>query len=98
MTVRSEGADPPSVIDMSLLEAERANPESRKISDERLAEIMTAIVRLYAARVESTGAFPKVITQDATATDALLVACEMVGFHDINMFDFTMWYDRRRSQ
>jgi hypothetical protein len=93
-----EGADTPSVINMSLLEAELVNPESRKISDVQLALIMTALVRLYAARVETTGVFPKVITQEATATDALLVACEMVGFHDINMFDFTMWYDRRRSQ
>lgn len=93
-----EGADTPSVINMSLLEAELVNPESRKISDTQLASIMTALVRLYAARVETTGVFPKVITQEATATDALLVACEMVGFHDINMFDFTMWYDRRRSQ
>lgn len=93
-----EGADAPSVIDMALLEAERTNPVSRNISDEQLASMMTALVRLYAARVEATGAFPKVITQDAAATDALLVACEMVGFHDINMFDFTMWYDRRRSQ
>lgn len=93
-----EGADTPSVIDMSLLEAERTNPASRKISDAQLASMMTALVRLYAARVETTGVFPKVMTQEVTATDALLVACEMVGFHDINMFDFTMWYDRRRSQ
>jgi hypothetical protein len=84
-------------VDLSLLETERCDPLSRQISDADLITIMTAAVRLYAARVEATGIFPKIIMSDATATDALLVACELIGFHDINMFDFTMWYDRRRS-
>ncbi len=98
MAANAERAGSPLVIDMSLLEAERTDPASRTLSDEQLASMMTALVRLYAARVEASGVFPKVITQEATATDALLVACEIVGYHDINMFDFTMWYDRRRSQ
>lgn len=85
-------------VDLSLLESERRDPLSRQISDADLVALMTAVVRLYAARVEATGVFPKIIMSDATATDALLVACELIGFHDINMFDFTMWYDRRRSQ
>jgi hypothetical protein len=84
-------------LDLSLLETERRDPLSRQISDADLVAIMTAAVRLYAARVEATGVFPKLIMSDATATDALLIACELIKFHDINMFDFTMWYDRRRS-
>jgi hypothetical protein len=84
-------------LDLSLLETERRDPLSRQISDADLVAIMTAAVRLYAARVEATGVFPKIIMSDATATDALLIACELIKFHDINMFDFTMWYDRRRS-
>ncbi len=98
MAVGAENAGSPLTIEMGLLESERADPASRKITDDQLAAMMTGLVRLYAARVEASGVFPKVITQEATATDALLAACEIVGFHDINMFDFTMWYDRRRSQ
>lgn len=98
MDVSAPGDGTPATIDLTLLESERVDPGSRAISDVELAVMITALVRLYAARVEASGAFPALITKEATATDALLCACEMVGFHDINMFDFTMWYDRRRSR
>jgi hypothetical protein len=84
---------------VQLAEQGLAHPESDELTDQELAEVMTAAVRLYAARSEARSAFPApLITGKVTATDVATVASEMVRVADINMFDLSMWHGRPRAK
>ena len=82
-----------------LAEADLATPEAGALSDQDLTDVMTAAVRLYAARAEVREAFPPPLEAGkVTATDVATVASEMVRIADINMFDLSMWHGRRHGQ
>ncbi|MFT4233695.1 MAG: hypothetical protein QM607_01615 [Microbacterium sp.] len=68
-----------------------------RVSDEALAEVMTAVVRLFGAKCEERFPLPEIIHPDAlTATAAATVASELIRAVDMNLFDFAMWHDRVR--
>lgn len=68
------------------------------MSDDDLAAVMTAAIKLYTARVERSGLFPPPISAEmATATEVVTVVCEMLRTVDVNMFDLTMWFRRPRG-
>lgn len=67
------------------------------VSDRELESVLTAAIRLYAARSERSGTFPPPISSDATATEVVTVVSEMLRAVDINMFDLSMWFGRRRG-
>ena len=81
-------------------------PEQRKIidraaamdglddlSDEQIRKALTALVIAYARRAEETGEYPPPVAAEAvSATEVIVVASEMIRALDINMFDFSMWY------
>ena len=76
-----------------------ADPETKTISDEDLARVMTAAVKLYSTRAEATADFPPPVNRNgATATDILVAVCEMIRVADVNMFDLSMWFGRPRPK
>ena len=80
-------------------ERDLATPDGGALSDEALAQVMTAAVRLYAARAEARDAFPPpLVAAQVTATEVATVASEMVRVVDINMFDLSMWHGRRHGR
>ncbi len=82
-----------------LAEADRRTPMAGELTDEELMHVMTAAVRLYAARAEARDAFPAPLSAaKVTATEVATVVSEMVGLVDINMFDLSMWHGRRHGQ
>jgi hypothetical protein len=76
----------------------RGAPDTDAISDDDIARALTAAVRLYAARVEATDKAPPPVTNDASATDVLVAASEMMRALNINGFDLMMWHDCSRRR
>ncbi len=62
-----------------------------------LRAVITAAVRLYAARVEATGACPPPVSaEQVMPTDIAVMASELIRAVDLNLFDLAMWYRRAR--
>ena len=67
------------------------------ISDAALEAVMTAAVKLYAARAEFRQDLPPPLTErEVTPTEVVVAACEMIRVVDLNPFDLSMWYRRAR--
>ena len=71
----------------------RGEPDA--ITDRRLQEVMTAAVKVYAAKVERRGhdvvPFPP---HSVTATETVVTACGLIRAADLNMFDVAIWFHR----
>jgi hypothetical protein len=71
----------------------RGEPDA--ISDRKLQDIMTAAVKVYAAKVERRGhdvaPFPP---HSVTATETVVTACGLIRAADLNMFDVAIWFHR----
>ena len=71
----------------------RGEPDA--ISDRRLQQILTAAVKVYAAKVERRRHDVSPFTQGAvTATETVVTACGMIRAADLNMFDVAIWFHR----
>ena len=77
--------------------AERAlaSGESSRIAGGDLARVMTAAVKLYAAKTETeeTPAAP-VSAEQVTPTEVVVVVSEMLRAVNVSLFDLAMWYRR----
>ena len=68
-----------------------------ELTDRELSDVLTAAVRLYAARAEARQIFPAPLNAEKiTATDVAIAVSEMVRVADLNMFDLSMWHGRAR--
>jgi hypothetical protein len=71
----------------------RGEPDA--ISDKTLQDVLTAAVRVYAAKVEQRGhdvaPFPR---GTVTATETVVTACGLIRAADLNMFDVAIWFHR----
>jgi hypothetical protein len=78
--------------------AERAlsRGEHAQISSPDLARVMTAAVRLYAAKAEDEDLRPAapVAADVVTPTEVVTVVTEMLRAADVSLFDLAMWYRR----
>ena len=71
----------------------RGEPDA--ISDKTLQQVLTAAVKVYAAKVERRGHDVAPFPQDAvTATETVVTACGMIRAADLNMFDVAIWFHR----
>src|ERR1700743_1271582 len=71
----------------------RGEPDA--ISDKTLQQVLTAAVKLYAAKVERRGYDVVPFPQHAvTATETVVTACAMIRAADLNMFDVAIWFHR----
>jgi hypothetical protein len=71
----------------------RGEPDA--ISDRTLQQVLTAAVKVYAAKVERRGHDVVPFPQHAvTATETVVTACAMIRAADLNMFDVAIWFHR----
>jgi hypothetical protein len=71
----------------------RGEPDA--ISDKMLQQVLTAAVKVYAAKVERRGHDVAPFPQHAvTATETVVTACGMIRAADLNMFDVAIWFHR----
>jgi hypothetical protein len=71
----------------------RGEPDA--ISDKHLQEILTAAVKVYAAKVERRGHDVAPFAKNAvTATETVVTACGLIRAADLNMFDVAIWFHR----
>jgi len=71
----------------------RGEPDA--ISDKTLQQVLTAAVKVYAAKVERRGHDVLPFPQHAvTATETVVTACAMIRAADLNMFDVAIWFHR----
>ena len=71
----------------------RGQPDA--ISDRTLQQVLTAAVKVYAAKVERRGHDVPPFAQGAvTATESVVTACGLIRAADLNMFDVAIWFHR----
>jgi hypothetical protein len=69
--------------------------EPHAISDEALRRVLTAAVRVYAAKSEDVGReIAPFLANTVTATETVTAACAMIRAVDLNLFDVAMWFRR----
>jgi hypothetical protein len=98
VTAKDPVADPVSAfcsqVDGAL---ELGKPEA--VSDESLQRVLTAAVRLYAAKSEDrTSELPPFGDKPVNATEAVTAICAIMRAADINFFDLQMWYRRAPNE
>ena len=68
---------------------------SSHIPSGELSRVMTAAIKLYAAKAEAEEQFPAPVSADkVTPTEIVLVVSELLRAADISLFDLAMWYRR----
>jgi hypothetical protein len=71
----------------------RGEPDT--VSDKTLQQVLTAAVKIYAAKVERRGHDVAPFPADAvTATETVVAACGMIRAAGLNMFDVAIWFHR----
>ena len=71
----------------------RGEPDA--ISDRTLQQVLTAAVKVYAAKVERRGHdVPPFAPNAVTATESVVTACGLIRAADLNMFDVAIWFHR----
>ena len=71
----------------------RGEPDA--ISDHTLQQVLTAAVKVYAAKVERRGHDVAPFAQGTvTATETVVTACGLIRAADLNMFDVAIWFHR----
>jgi hypothetical protein len=79
--------------------AERALSSGRleQITDAELERIMTAAVRLYAAKAESADASARPVTPEmVTPTDVVVTVSALIRSAGLNLWDVSMWFNRAK--
>ena len=72
--------------------------ELAAISDDALRRVLTAAVKIYAAKAEDAETeVPPFDKHDVTATEAVTAVCAMIRAVDLNLFDVAMWFRRPLS-
>ena len=76
-----------------------AGDRTAGISDETLQLLLTAGIRLFAAKTEFERRYfsPLTSTSAVTATDAAVLVTELLRAVDLNLFDLSMWASRPRD-
>jgi len=71
----------------------RGTPDA--IPDRALQQVLTAAVKIYAAKVERRGHdVAPFAPGTVTATETVVTACGMIRAADLNMFDVAIWFHR----
>jgi len=81
--------------------AERALTSGQlgQVSDADLERVLTAAVRLYAAKVDADMAPTQPITPSAvTPTDIVVTASDMIKAAGLNLWDVSMWFNRNKRE
>jgi hypothetical protein len=97
-TVTANVADSASTFCAQVDDAlESGKPEA--VSDESLQRVLSAAVRLYAAKAEDRPReLPPFGDKPVNATEAVTAICAIMRAADINFFDLQMWYRRAPNE
>ena len=79
--------------------AERALASGKpgQVSDADLERVMTAAVRLYAAKVDADMTPAQSITPSAvTPTDIVVTVSDLIKSAGLNLWDVSMWFNRNK--
>jgi len=79
--------------------AERALRSGRlgQVPDEELERVMTAAVRLYAAKAESDNATVRPVTPErVTPTEVVVTVSALIRGAGLNLWDVSMWFNRTK--
>ena len=76
-----------------------AGDRTAAISDETLQHLLTAGIRLFAAKTEHERRYFSPLTSSTavTPTDAAVLVTELLRAVDLNLFDLSMWASRPRD-
>ncbi len=92
-SVRRNGAQAKDFCAAAREALKRGEPDA--ISDKTLQQVLTAAVKLYAAKVERRGHDVAPYAPGAvTATETVVTACGLIRAADLNMFDVAIWFHR----
>ena len=94
VTGEGAGADAGSQFCAAVDQALNAGkPET--VADESLQRVLSAAVRLYAAKAEDRPReLPPFGDKPVNATEAVTAICAIMRAADLNFFDLQMWYRR----
>jgi hypothetical protein len=96
--MKADAADPVAAF---CAQAEDALKNGRpdQVTDETLQRVLSAAVRLYAAKWEDRAAeLPPFGDRPVNATEAVTAICAIMRAADLNFFDLQMWYRRARGE
>ena len=96
VTVQPEAA---SLGEDFVAAAERAltSGQPGQVSDADLERVLTAAVRLYAAKVDADMAPAQPITPSAvTPTDIVVTVSDLIKSAGLNLWDLSMWFNRTK--
>ena len=66
------------------------------VSDEALRQVITATIKLYAAKAEAAQAeVVPFAPEDVTPTEVVTLACAVIRGAGLNLFDVAMWFGRQ---
>jgi len=69
-----------------------------RVSDAELERVLTAAVRLYAAKTETDKPPAQPITPSAvTPTDVVVTASDLIRAAGLNLWDVSMWFNRKKG-
>ena len=91
------GAEFRGAADAFVDAAERglANGAFSSVPSSELQRVLTAAIKLYAAKAEAEEQFPAPVSAEkVTPTEIVLVVSELLRAADISLFDLAMWYRR----
>jgi hypothetical protein len=67
------------------------------VADADLERVMTAAVRLYAAKAETDSPPATPVTPaSVTPTDIVVTVCDLIRAAGLNLWDVSMWFQRKR--
>jgi len=71
--------------------------ELGRVSDAELERVMTAAVRLYAAKAETDNPPVTPITPSSvTPTDVVATVSDLIRAAGLNLWDVSMWFNRKK--
>ena len=69
-----------------------------QVSDAELERVMTAAVRLYAAKAETDKPPAQPVTPSAVSpTDIVVTVSDLIRAAGLNLWDLSMWFNRKKS-
>jgi hypothetical protein len=66
------------------------------VSDAELERVMTAAVRLYAAKAEADDPPAVVTAERITPTDIVVTVSALIRAAGLNLWDLSMWFNREK--
>ena len=89
--VRSVGSDFVTAAEHAL-----QSGQLDSVSDAELERVMTAAVRLYAAKAEADDPPAVVTSEHVTPTDIVVTVSALIRAVGLNLWDVSMWFNREK--